>query len=185
MVSRRRTIRRLIGAGALCACCAFPARADYFKNCTEESEPYLALSVCSQVITAKEHSDYSLAAIHYRRGNIYFELRSFREAVRDYDSAITLLEQEGAAEYLISDLHFNRGRAYGELGEYDRALRDFKSADRLMPERFDSIFWQGAMYEKLGKREEAIAAYKLALTKEDSDYRAHEALKRLGAVSEE
>ena len=57
-------------------------------------------------------------------------------------------------------LTMNRGFAYAKKGNYDRAIRDYDRALEVNPGQVLAHFNKALAYEKVGRTEEAVEAYK-------------------------
>ncbi|MBC8098630.1 MAG: tetratricopeptide repeat protein, partial [Armatimonadetes bacterium] len=65
------------------------------------------------------------------RGNVYYAMEDYENAVDDYSEAIALDDTYSIA-------YSNRGYAYQELGEDRRAVRDFEAYLELVPDAEDA-----------------------------------------------
>lgn len=92
---------------------------------------------------------------HFLRGNSYFEIEEYDQAILEYTSAIAL-----GPDY--AETYNNRGLAYSRNEAYDRAIEDFNEAIRLRP---GSIAYnnRGNAYGHKGKRDRAIEDYNEAI----------------------
>jgi len=61
------------------------------------------------------------------RGNAYFNLGDYKQAIRDYNKAIKLSPLDREYAYI----YYNRGNVYYMLGDHQQAIRDYKIAARL------------------------------------------------------
>ena len=141
--------------------------------------------------------------MYNNRGNAYFRLRKFKEAVSDYTKAIEI-DPGGKAYYnralallrlgdfsrAVSDLdkairndpkssraYCGRGYALFKLGEYRRALDDLNEAVRIDPGYDDAYYNRGRTYDHLGDRkrvvEDMIAAARLGVDDAKSYLKEH------------
>ena len=93
-----------------------------------------------QIITYTQLKRYEQAIDHYTkvidasptfaipytlRGDIYFEIQRFDEAISDYSTAINLLQWQWK-----DDIYYSRGLAYQAKGEIDLANQDFAKANQ-------------------------------------------------------
>ncbi|MBE7414444.1 MAG: tetratricopeptide repeat protein [Deltaproteobacteria bacterium] len=96
-----------------------------------------------------------LPHVYNLRGLAYDEKRMFREAISDFDYAISLKPSYAFA-------FNNRGNAYKSLGEFGPAIEDFKTAARLAPGLPEPYVNLSAAYSEIGEMELAFAASKKA-----------------------
>jgi tetratricopeptide (TPR) repeat protein len=114
----------------------------------------------------------------YRRAIAHARLRHIEEALADYDKAIDLDP---------SDWSFWNGRCWFRATEgvdLDLALKDCDEAVRLNPKSTAAIDSRAFVFLKLGRLEEALAAYDLVIAKDPNNawplYGRGLAKKRLG-----
>ena len=76
--------------------------------------------------------------------------------------------------------------AYARMGEEEKALADFQAASKLAPKDADILGRQASILSKLGREEEAIAAYDkaFALGNVDFMFNRGNAYARLGKTKE-
>ncbi len=104
----------------------------------------------------------------------------------DPTRAIPVLQQ-AVALLPSADNHYFLGNACYEAGRYEEALAEYQAALVIDPKHFNSLVRLGDTYDKLGRADDAIAAYRQALTlKEDADVHAHLGmlLERVGKADE-
>jgi serine/threonine protein kinase/Flp pilus assembly protein TadD len=118
--------------------------------------------------------DTDYAEAYAGRGMLRFDTRQYQEAVADLTLAID--KQPTAAT------HFYRGQSYLVLRDYVAAFTDFDRAVALDPERGAHYRMRGVAYEFLGRRVQAIADYRTALAKDETDREARDRLTRLGVT---
>lgn len=70
------------------------------------------------------------------RGNEFFEVRQYEEAVEEYTEALRI-DPEYAGAY------YNRGYAYYLMGRYDRSIADYSKSLRLEPDDVDAYIGRG------------------------------------------
>jgi len=127
---------------------------------------------------------------YYNRGYVYEELGRYEEALQDYTQAAYLNpyshevynnrgyvhEKLGRYEEALQDYtqaihlnpfsprpHYNRGNIYLRLGHFEAALSDYTRAIQLSPEPVADYYRSRALvYEKAGRREEAMKDYEAA-----------------------
>ena len=99
---------------------------------------------------AKSSDDYS------RRGDAYFFLGRFEEAVADYDKMVEL-------DASVEKSHWRRGIAYFYAGRYEQAARQFEvydTVDRVDRENGIWRFFSQAKAHGFGKARESLLKYK-------------------------
>jgi tetratricopeptide (TPR) repeat protein len=117
--------------------------------------------------------DADYAEAYARRGMLRFDTRQYEKAIADLTLAID--KQPTAAA------HFFRGQAYLVMRDYIAAFTDFDRAVALEPERGAHYRMRGVAHEFLGRRVQAVADYRTALMKDETDREARDRLARLGA----
>ena len=94
---------------------------------------------------------------YYNRGDTFFDLGKFEDAIQNYDKAIELDSNVNSACY------YNRGTAYFSLGKFEDAIQDYNKAIDLNPNDDLSYSNRGNAYFSLGKFEDAIQDYNKAI----------------------
>ena len=94
---------------------------------------------------------------YYNRGDTFFDLGKFEDAIQNYDKAIELDSNVNSACY------YNRGTAYFSLGKFEDAIQDYNKAIDLNPNDDLSYNNKGNAYFSLGKFEDAIQDYNKAI----------------------
>jgi tetratricopeptide (TPR) repeat protein len=89
------------------------------------------------------------AFAHNARGDAYYKLGQYQQAIEDFNQAILL------KPYYANAYH-SRGTAYAELGQYKRALENFNEAIRLKPDSALAYYSRGTAYAKLGQYQHAL-----------------------------
>lgn len=90
------------------------------------------------------------------RASAYWKMRSYQQAILDYNSAIDL-DQNLWLAYL------GRGAVYSDLGNYEQAIADFTAAIRLNPKSAATYFHRGIAYVSFGNIHLAILDFGLAI----------------------
>lgn len=98
---------------------------------------------------ASPTGERNLAAIHFENGR-------YQEAITEFNKLIKEKPDDGA-------LRASLGGALGAVGRYDEALSALDEAERLSPLNPEIYHNRGVIYERQGKRDEAIAQYRNAL----------------------
>ena len=100
---------------------------------------------------------------YYNRGDTFFDLGKFEEAIQNYDKAIELDSNVNSIYY------YNRGNAYFSLGKFENAIQDYNKAIDLNPNDDLSYNNRGNAYFSLGKFEDAIQDYNKAIDLNPND----------------
>ena len=90
------------------------------------------------------------------RGNSFYDLKMFEEAISWYDKALVLDPNDINASY-------NKGTAFDELHRYEDALTWFEKTLDIDPKHVNATIYKAVALEELGKKEEAINWYDKAL----------------------
>jgi tetratricopeptide (TPR) repeat protein len=105
------------------------------------------------------------------RANTLSSLNMFDKALVDYNTFITLIENNPnkyqIASNLTSAYHW-RGVAESNLGKNDDAIRDFNKVLDLEPQRYESYYWRGLAYNNKKMLPQAIQDLSKAITIEPS-----------------
>jgi soluble lytic murein transglycosylase len=117
----------------------------------------------------------------YTLGRYYKQLGEQAQALQAYEKLASAYPD---SEY-FSDALWHIGNLYYKQGSLEAAYENFSRAFKLPPEKASDllIFWSGKCADKLGRREEAILAYKTTVQRFDHSYygyRAREELKKYG-----
>ena len=108
------------------------------KNCTlrdgirlsKKKDP-LAVKIFTDLLE-KESKPEAKASYYWHRGNAYYYLEMYEEAIDDYTKAIGERSSAGL-EPLAAPFH-NRGNAYYMLGNYRKAIKDYTREIELNPD---------------------------------------------------
>jgi tetratricopeptide (TPR) repeat protein len=146
------------------------------------------------------------AAVHNARADLYLKLGRYDDAIADENEAIAFnpgLERayynrgwaemkKGAYDAAIADytraiaiqpdfsLYNNRAWSRHLKGDDSGGLADAEEAVKLAPKNPFCLGTRAAIYQKLGRRDEAIADYRAAFALDPQDPEAIDGLKRLG-----
>ncbi|MEO7053879.1 MAG: tetratricopeptide repeat protein [Rhizomicrobium sp.] len=108
------------------------------------------------------------------RASVYEKLDRYDDAIADYNQAIAASPD--------ADLYNNRAWAYHLKGEDANGLPDVMKSLEINPKNAPALETRGEIYEKLSKRDAAIADYRAALAGEPTMQPAKDGLARLGAT---
>ncbi|MFN0036033.1 MAG: tetratricopeptide repeat protein, partial [Saprospiraceae bacterium] len=166
----------LFGAAALLGFLAFRQTSVWkdgvllFKNCTEKT-PESSLCQCNLAYNQLLSNDYQGAAIHYSeslrydpstveayngRGQAYFQLRKYPEALADFTAAIE-------AGIVTPKLFLNRGKCLVILNRAAEALPDLNRSIELEPKSPEAFYFRGVAHEKGGDVQKSLADYGQAI----------------------
>jgi len=87
---------------------------------------------------------------YYNRGDTFFDLGKFEDAIQNYDKAIELDSNVNSACY------YNRGTAYFSLGKFEDAIQDYNKAIDLNPNDESVYYNRGVAFIYLNEYEKAI-----------------------------
>lgn len=114
-------------------------------NATSE----LRISGCTALIQSGKFSGKDLANAFASRGNAYATKKDFDHAISDLDQAIRL-DPKLPMAYLI------RGISYGGKNDFNTAIRDLDEANRLSPGNVQVLSARGFAYKQTGNLDAAI-----------------------------
>jgi tetratricopeptide (TPR) repeat protein len=95
----------------------------------------------------------SFVRAYIGRGDVYFGLKEYKEAIVDYSQAISLRPDKA------KDAYYKRGLVYFKLGQYEKAIADHSLAIEIDAGYTDALFALGNTFFKLKSFEQAIANY--------------------------
>lgn len=123
-----------------------------------EKHPLLksASDILERVAHDPSFSPKQLEHIYRNRGNAYYYLGEYQQALDDYDRVIEL-NPTGASAYP------NRGLAHFALKEYQKAIADYTRAIKLNPTYARAYNERGLVYEQLKEYQQALADYDQAI----------------------
>jgi len=98
----------------------------------------------------------------YEKGDYYYSLNLFGNAINNYDSAINL-----KADY--QDALYKRGLAYYNLGKYNNAITNFSTLTQLNPLAIMGIKAYGDAYFALNNYDSSVAVFERALKTIDNN----------------
>jgi uncharacterized protein (TIGR02145 family) len=82
---------------------------------------------------------------------------------KDYDKAISNLNEAIRLEPKYADTYYWRGTAYFLKGNYDKAVSDLSEVIRLEPEVAEAYYWRGNAYGQKGDHDKAISEFTQAI----------------------
>lgn len=141
-----------------------------FKNCTEKT-PESSLCQCNLAYNQLLSNDYQGAATHYSdalkydpgtveayngRGQAYFQLRKYPEALSDFSKAIE-------AGIVTPKLFLNKGKCLVILNRAQEAIPDLDRSIQLEPKSPEAFYFRGVAHEKGGNLPNAMTDYSKAI----------------------
>lgn len=121
------------------------------KNKIDSAYKYYTASIEKQPINN--------ALAYNRRGRLYSEDELYKEALLDFDSAISQLE--GSEHQCLA--YTLRGEVYYQLEEIDKALRDFDNSIELCQDLVSPYYHKGFIYAQQNQKSAALENYKKAV----------------------
>ena len=94
----------------------------------------LAVTLYSRTLDDDALSDDDVATAHLNRGSAHSITGRYRDALTDFDAALT-----GRPDSV--DAHFNRGAALFNLGEFEASIHDFRATLGLDPRNPFAVIW--------------------------------------------
>lgn len=98
--------------------------------------------------------------IYNDRASNFFNLKSYDKAIDDYTKSIELKKEENTMDMLR-----NRGATLLMMGRYEESIRDFDACIAKGNEPAVIHYYRSAALLKLGKKEDALAAARLSVTR--------------------
>lgn len=166
----------LIGAAVILGFLAFRQTSVWedgvklFENCTDKT-PESSLCQCNLAYNQLISSNFEGAVEHYTeslnydpatveayngRGQAYFQLRKYPEALADFTKAIE-------AGIVTPKLFLNKGKCLVILNRAAEALPDLNRSIELEPKSPEAFYFRGVAQEKGGNIEKALADYGQAI----------------------
>jgi tetratricopeptide (TPR) repeat protein len=116
----------------------------------EDQQYKLAIKDYSQVIQKQP-----LLETYFERGEIYFILEQWNEAIHDFTAAIDM-EYSGLEAYVL------RARAYAKKGAFPHAIADYETVIHKDPYHYDSYYNLGVILMNLKNYRKAVWAFNRA-----------------------
>ncbi|MFA7337057.1 MAG: tetratricopeptide repeat protein [Candidatus Obscuribacterales bacterium] len=107
--------------------------------------------------------DSTCAMPYFDRAKAYSALKKYSDAMADYSK---IIEINPKGKGMLLNTHVKRAGCYGHLKEYAAAIRDLSKALTfvLLPEeRAEILSNRGALYERLGNKNQALKDYEAAM----------------------
>jgi Tfp pilus assembly protein PilF len=93
---------------------------------------------------------------YYSRGDAYYILGNYRQAIEDYGRAIEIIPN-------YAKVYYSRGDAYYVLGNYRQAVEDYGRVIEIKPGYADAYANRGDAYKGLGNYRQAVEDYGRAI----------------------
>lgn len=163
---------------------AGPAAADTRADCEQESNNELRIAACSKMIEnrsqykANQAGRRNLAISYVNRAVAYARTRQLDLAITDASEAIKI-DHEYAQAYVL------RSAAYAMKKQFSDALSDMDRALTLNPPSgaYHSLLYnRAALLRDMGRKDEAIEAFRKVLANKRDDAGAIEQLRKLGGT---
>ncbi len=127
-----------------------------------------AVEDCSHALQLNPNDASALLS----RGQVFAELRRFREAVEDLNAALERFRDVADApddwkREFEAYARNGRASAYAGLGDFSAALKEFGNSIELQPENAWVYFNLAETYKSKGNQDKAVENYKLALAKKN------------------
>ncbi len=145
-----------------------PASANSINATNYMASAYLKLDDTEKAIKAYKTSlalNPFFEETHAKLGNLYFSLKRYDEAEKEYKEVVNL-NTNGVNYYAL-------GQVYLATERYDEAENIFNKVRRLEPEKADGYFGLGLTYSGQERYEEAITQFEGALGRDRNLYEAH------------
>ena len=113
-------------------------------------------------------TDPAFQSAYIVRGNVFYILGRYSEAIQDYDSAINLGLQD-ISNYALA--YYMKGKAYIVLNEFEKAIENYNQVLLLNPREPDAYHDRGYAYFNLERMAEAITDISLAINFDPLNYR--------------
>lgn len=139
--------------------------------------PFPKVNITEIYIEDEALKNRLLASVFYKRGIDYFKKGQFDQSILEFTKVIEIDANNKDAIYHVA-------HAYYEDECYGMALREITRLLALAPDYSNAYFTQGLIYERLGKRDDAINSYKNFISYAPSIYQSNIDLakKRLEAL---
>lgn len=148
-------LTRPLAIAVLAGVMLLPARADVIADCNGSRSLEQQIKACSVLIEDHTLPPGTRAVALGNRGNAFGMLRRAKEALADYEEAITLDATDPLTFYNRANVLFDLGRLRDAEGDYARAIA--------LDETFAlAYFNRGLTREKLGDLTGATEDYKIA-----------------------
>jgi tol-pal system protein YbgF len=114
---------------------------------------------------------YSQAYADYARGNYDLAIQEYKEYLQHYPST----DFSDNAQYWIGECLYSKQRFAESIEAWDELMRTFPSSDKLP----DARLKKGLAYEKLGRKREAIAEFRVVVDRYPNSEAGRKARERL------
>ena len=169
-------LKRLAAAGPATAAAKDDASLEEARRACGKPKSEGAFEACTKIIAAEPNN----AGAFVLRGNALQSLDRRSEALADYTRAIEI-DPNTVHAY---EAYFSRAAIFYRNFEFAKALTDMEKVFELNPNPGQALIFsiRGGIYERLGKKDEAIADYRRALALDPKDQGSINGLSRLEAA---
>ena len=122
----------------------------------------LALSVLKKTMNAKSLTGRQFAELRCIRGEIYYDIDSFQNAINEFSIALQSMNFSSPKELAA------RAGAYIKLEHFDSAFQDLMYASEI---NYDYLWNLGNCYEVIENRDSAISCYQRLYSHDTSYYK--------------
>jgi tetratricopeptide (TPR) repeat protein len=142
------------------------------RNGDLKIEADVSIEACNTMLSRGGLTPGEEANVYHSRGRGQETKRNYNSAVDDYARAIELSPN-------VAESYIGRGNALRNNGEAHLAIADYDKSIQLKP-RIEGYTGRGLTYERLDKRDLAIADFRSALALDANDRISRDGLRRLG-----
>ena len=107
------------------------------------------IGACSRVVTSSRSTRDEVGNAYINRGQHYYEIRDYENALKDFNRAIPLRPK------WLQLAYGNRGNVYYQTGEDEKAIDSYDKAIEIDPQYAAAYTARGLLYEKIGLIERA------------------------------
>ncbi len=158
------------------------------KTVAIEPRPEYIISLATIYAQTKNPAAIALADTILTRSNGKGALQAtfikglYYSSAGETEKAISFFDQCLKIDYTYLDAYREKAITFYNAGKYLDALKVLELEQSLSTTNEEAYYWTGRCFEKLGKKEQAIQNYQLAL-QVDKDYaEAKDALAKLGVI---
>lgn len=101
--------------------------------------------------------------IHYLKGLCHFQMKNYKNAVKEFDIYITNLASTHGEDFVDVYTFVQKGRSLTELGKFDEAILSFKKAISYYKDCTEAYYFMGLTQVKMKKQSEACINFNIAL----------------------
>ena len=121
----------------------------------------IAIEACNRVINSGKYSRVDLAKAYLDRGQKYYTLKRYDDAIDNANSAIRL---KALSPVDLAIAYSNLGNAYFATNQVDEAIAEYTTAIRINPKYAAPYTARAILRERKGEIDAALADYRRALS---------------------